>query len=424
VRYKLHSITEQRVLKAGLLKLQKVLAGRFSLEQLSELPRRRDGGQLFMTPSFYQRLLRNELELKTLLDGDVSAAQSDVRHLRLEQLLTIRTGCLDWATECEMKSAHINFLHSVDVHLFERLASELLQWSLDPPPQSAALHALGLRLALTIGAVEVIAGGWGGPSFPDQLPDLWALGLNAEDWSGCSAAAFDTKQLSVELIGGQGTTFEEVMAGRKIVVATDRSSGVGKDRMLRWEIAVLDPTENVLLEINRTDDAEVGKKKMSAELSDVLKKRMSGRSEVLGLPNDAKTSVESNCEPELPAATSQPARLVRQPKVLPTPEADLPVDQARQTTPERRRLPTPGATPPPPAKPEKVENPKVETNSKVELADQVKNTKEASLDKAKLTEKEQAPSQKAKHERKATFLGTVLPDCITDVLECGGNRRD
>jgi len=259
------------------------------------------------------------------------------------------------------------------------------------------------------------------------------LGLNAEDWGGCSAAAFDAKQLSVELIGGQGTTFEEVMAGRKVVVATDRSSGVGKDRMLRWEIAVLDPTENVLLEINRADDTEVGKKKMSTELSEALKKRMSGRSEVLGLPNEAKTSVDSNWEPELPAATSQPARLVRQPKVLPTPEA-------RQTTPERRRMPAPDTTPPPLAKPqiaekveltEKVEKPKVETDSKVELADQVENTKEASLpekvelrDKAKLTEKEQGHSQKAKHERKATFLGTVLPDCITDVLECGGNRRN
>jgi len=429
VRYKLHGITEQRVLKAGLLKLQKVLAGKFSSQELSELPRRRDGSQLIMTPSFYQRLIRNELELKTMLDGDVSAAQSDVKHLRLEQLLTIRAGCLDWATECEMKSAHINFLYSVDTHLFERLASQLLQWSLDPPPKAAVLHALGLRLALTVGAVEVIESGWGGSGFPEHFPQFWALGLNAEDWSGCSAAVFNSSQLFVELIGGPGTTFEAIVEGSQIAVATDRSTGVGKDRILHWEIALLDPTENVLLELHRKED--VAKKKMSDELSDVLKKRMSGRSAILGLPSNAEAKVEShNVSLEsLAAPQLAPAVVVRQPKTAvpeqPTPAAVVPEqpklaalapEQPKQVqkqdlemTPERPKASLPEATPSPPPKPE----------VKVEAEVPVKAEKELVLDgKTSRQTSEQGKT------RKATFLGTVLPDCITDVLECGGNRRD
>eukprot|EP00437_Effrenium_voratum_P052804 CAMPEP_0181527810 /NCGR_PEP_ID=MMETSP1110-20121109/70201_1 /TAXON_ID=174948 /ORGANISM="Symbiodinium sp., Strain CCMP421" /LENGTH=198 /DNA_ID=CAMNT_0023658709 /DNA_START=34 /DNA_END=627 /DNA_ORIENTATION=- len=134
LRRKLNDIGEQRVLKAGLTRLCTMLTRGLSSQVLSELPQRSGGGQLFMTPSFYQRLLRGQTELKVLLEGDVAAAQSDLRHLRLEQLLTIRVSTLDWATESHSHSAHTNFLMSLDMHLFERLAREFLRTIPDVKP--------------------------------------------------------------------------------------------------------------------------------------------------------------------------------------------------------------------------------------------------------------------------------------------------
>ncbi|CAE7787258.1 unnamed protein product [Symbiodinium necroappetens] len=59
---------------------------------------------------------------------------------------------------------------------------------------------------------------------------------------------------------------------------------MGKDRFLHWEIAVLDPSfEDILDEIKQQDQAFAEQKKICSELTAVLKKRMSGRAKELGL---------------------------------------------------------------------------------------------------------------------------------------------
>lgn len=261
LRRKLNDIGEQRVLKAGLTRLCTMLTRGLSSQVLSELPQRSGGGQLFMTPSFYQRLLRGQTELKVLLEGDVAAAQSDLRHLRLEQLLTIRVSTLDWATESHSHSAHTNFLMSLDMHLFERLAREFLRTIPDVKP--ATLHALGLRIALVAGAEEVISQGWGqrsvhgaGDALP-ALPQVWALALGPE-WAPARVAFFHSRELWLQLCDGELRSVQDVVGGHKVAVTTDRSTGMGKDRFLHWEIAVLDPSFEDILDEIKQQDQELG----------------------------------------------------------------------------------------------------------------------------------------------------------------------
>lgn len=291
VHYKLDSISEQRVMKQGVLTLQTHLAQKFTSEELLELPRRRDGAQLFMRPSFYQRLLKG-LELKTLLEGDVSAAQSDVKHLRLEQLLTIRAGTLDWATESETHSAHTCFLTSLDQVLFERLARHFLgSPALEPSGKpSNAFRALGVRLALVLGAQEVMASGqWHQADSQERppLPRLWALGLNSADWPGFRAVVVHTGEFWAKLLAGNEADFVEASSGNQIAVPVDRSTGEGKDRRLHWEINVIDPkVDDIQGEIDK-DLACRDRKNISDELHTVLKERMNGRREQFGLPLDS-----------------------------------------------------------------------------------------------------------------------------------------
>ncbi|CAE7818169.1 ylyB [Symbiodinium sp. CCMP2456] len=341
LRRKLNDIGEQRVLKAGLTRLCTLLTQGLSSQVLSELPQRSGGGQLFMTPSFYQRLLRGQTELKVLLEGDVAAAQSDLRHLRLVQLLSIRVSTLDWATESHSHSAHTNFLMSLDMHLFERLAREFLRTIPDVKP--ATLHALGLRIALVAGAEEVIAQGWGqrsvhgaGDALP-ALPEVWALALGPE-WAPARVAFFHSRELWLQLCDGELRNVQDVVAGHKVAVTTDRSTGVGKDRFLHWEIAVLDPSfEDILDEMKQQDQAFAEQKKICSELTAVLKKRMSGRAKELGLvvePEEAPQHKElqqsgapeqpelSAVLPEETAAPEPPERLAEAepPEEFSTPE--------------------------------------------------------------------------------------------------------
>jgi len=314
LRRKLNDIGEQRVLKAGLTRLCTLLTRGLSSQVLSELPQRSGGGQLFMTPSFYQRLLRGETELKVLLEGDVAAAQSDLRHLRLEQLLSIRVSTLDWATESHSHSAHTNFLMSLDMHLFERLARDFLRTIPDVKP--ATLHALGLRIALVAGAEEVIAQGWGQRSVHGAadalpaLPQVWALALGPE-FTPARVALFHSRELWLQLCDGELRSVQDIVAGLKVAVTTDRSTGVGKDRVLHWEIAVMDPSfEDILDEIKQQDQAFAEQKKICSELTAVLKKRMSGRAKELGLVVEPeapqRNELQESGAPEQPEPSAVP----------------------------------------------------------------------------------------------------------------------
>lgn len=305
----LASISEQRVLKAGVHCLREALAG--DAASLSELPRRRDGAPLVLQGSFIRRLLGDELELKVCSQCDVSAAQPDLRHLSTEQLLTLRARTLDFSTDSDSHSAHRNFLFSLDSHLFEKLARQSLRKPTESsqPARPDSLRTLGIRMALVLGAVDVMAKGWndngvaGAEDGGASLPVCWAIKLDESDWPGCSAAVFHSRELWLEVVHDESHDFAKVASDSQVAVVTDRSIGSGIDRRLHWEIVAFDPaTDDIVAELSHKEGVE--RDKLSSELSSVIRQRCSSRMEALGLtPSDEAAACPSPA-PSTPAKTA------------------------------------------------------------------------------------------------------------------------
>merc|ERR1712113_413876 len=101
------------------------------------------------------------------------------------------------------------------------------------------------------------------------LSTIWAIKLDQEEWPDTSGIAlFHIADLWLELLPGERPNLSESAAGSRIVVIRDRTSGVGKDRMLYWEVTVVDPiVEDVLAELNREEPEAQRQKKLTRELS-------------------------------------------------------------------------------------------------------------------------------------------------------------
>jgi len=301
-RWTLANISEQRVLKAGVHCLRDTLVDGNTAE-LMELPRRRDGALAVMQGSFLRRLLADELELKVCSQCDVSAAQSDLRYLSTQQLLAVRARTLDFSTDSDSHSAHRNFLFSLDSHLFEKVARQCLRGTAEAKatPRPERLRALGIRMALVLGAMDVLAKGWNEQD-EAPLPSCWALKLDENDWKGCSAALFHSQELWLEVVPDEGPGLERLAPDNQVAVVTDRSVGTGMDRRLHWEIVALEPqTDDIIAELNRKEGAEL--EKLSNELSSVIRQRCSSRMEALGLtPPEATLSLRPTpCTARSPA---------------------------------------------------------------------------------------------------------------------------
>jgi len=283
---KLTNVTEQHVLKAGVVRMAEMLVGEQDMS-IMELPKNVDGSpKVLQSASFLRRLLSNVVELKSCMETDVSAAQCDVRHLSPEQLLAIRVRTLNFATESQSHGARNSFLETVDRHLFVRLARRCLQRAPQLPERPEPLHALGLRITLTLGAHVLLVQGCGAASRScstgslaaaanvPAIPICWALRLNPEEWpERCRAAVFHAGELWVEALPGV-PEFATSASGGPLAVVCDRTKGLGNDRMLHWEIAVLDSsTEDVLAELERDPQVQDGKE-LRDELNAAFTKRV------------------------------------------------------------------------------------------------------------------------------------------------------
>jgi len=270
---------EQRVLKAGLDLLgDKMLAGH-DVEHI-ELPRTLSGiPKAMQGSSFLRRLLKKEVELKSCMEGDVSAAQADLKHLRAEQLLSIRLPTLDFATESQSHSARNSFLDMTDKHLFYKLAQRCLTECSPVPDKFEALHRLGIRITITLGVLDHLSKGWGTqPAHAEDLlclPPCWVIKLDREDWpQQCRAAIFHSEELWVKSLPGEAPDFAAAARSSHVVVVRDRTTGIGKDRMLQWEIVVMEScsTENILYEMDQ-DPGSNKKPSLTAELSATILQR-------------------------------------------------------------------------------------------------------------------------------------------------------
>jgi len=312
-RWHLANISEQRVLKAGLIQLQQELAKNAEPAALLELPRRRDGSPLIMQASFLRRLLSAELDLKVCMECDVSGAQLDLRHLAMEQLLAIRVRTLDFSTDSESHSAHKNFLLTVDLHLFEKLARHCLQGASAGviPRRSQTLHALGVHVVLTLGAIEVLSSGWDSRATSSNsgtpIPPCWAVKLDERNWPGCSIALLHAGPLRLEVLPQECADVSKSAGGGHVAVVWDHSSGTGANRRLDWEVFALDPqSDDVLAAVAQQDDTAA--EALASELSAAIKRRSITRLAALGLPPEPPAGQVEATSPQRPAASAPEVR--------------------------------------------------------------------------------------------------------------------
>jgi len=243
----LTAVTEQRVLKTGVVCLCRALVDGHDVSVI-DVPRCASGApKVLQGAAFLQRLLNDEVELKSCMESDVCAAQADVKYLRVEQLLSIREHTLDLATESQSHSARNSFLETVDKYLFSALASRCLQGNTPRAAMMEPMHQLGLRIALTVGAVHLLKQGWGLRSKAvecPQLPSHWAIRLKPQEWPeqvGC--ALLHVEELQVSTLASGTPEVAAVVVGNPVAAVRDRTFGRGKDRMLHWEVLRLECQE-------------------------------------------------------------------------------------------------------------------------------------------------------------------------------------
>eukprot|EP00927_Polykrikos_kofoidii_P071528 TRINITY_DN6778_c0_g2_i1.p1 TRINITY_DN6778_c0_g2~~TRINITY_DN6778_c0_g2_i1.p1 ORF type:complete len:1150 (+),score=150.52 TRINITY_DN6778_c0_g2_i1:149-3598(+) len=269
---KLTNVTQQRVVKEGILRLHAELVLERCID-VADVP-----NNLSLTvqgSAFFRRLLSGEVELKSCMEGDVCAVQSDLRHLTVEQLLAIRSASIDLATASATHGARSNFLELVDRHLFHKLPLRCFRGSPALPELWEPLHSLGVRMAVVLGARHMLLSGWGCgvQGSTESLPPQWVLSLPETDWPcGCKAIVIHVDDLWVEMLGGDHPDLSWVDG--PLVVIHDRSTGVGGARMLHWEFVVVDPTtDDVFGELARDPFKNKPQRAMTSELTAVLAMR-------------------------------------------------------------------------------------------------------------------------------------------------------
>lgn len=253
LRWKLANIAEHRVHASGILKFHTEfvtkLTYHFGVARMMEMPKRADGSSLVMKVNFFQRLLTDRLEVKGCMECDISAAHMDLRHLTLEQLLSIRAKNLDFETASESHGAHNLFLEAIDTHIAEKLGRRMLRGKVSQPVEPEALRTLGRRVVLSLGAAEMLASGWGvlgagSESLPDRSPAVpawWVIELDPAAWSGQHAAVFNATQFGLDLVPCGPLQDNSLMSFPGLMaVVCDSSSGIGKSRRFQWEITLLD----------------------------------------------------------------------------------------------------------------------------------------------------------------------------------------
>eukprot|EP00403_Amphidinium_massartii_P020640 CAMPEP_0178403656 /NCGR_PEP_ID=MMETSP0689_2-20121128/17482_1 /TAXON_ID=160604 /ORGANISM="Amphidinium massartii, Strain CS-259" /LENGTH=504 /DNA_ID=CAMNT_0020024619 /DNA_START=112 /DNA_END=1623 /DNA_ORIENTATION=+ len=278
--WKLDNIPEKRVLKEGLRHLYKVFVEEAGADVFF-IPRRASGSSLLLAASFIKRLLNQELELKGCPASDVSNAQPDLKHLNVEQLLTIRSATLDFNAVGASHAAHASFISTMDTHLFEKLGRQCLRTEGAQAPVNALRYA-GYRLIVAVGARQVLEAGWDKQSQAaatrGEVPRLWAFELEREEWPGMPVILLHATEMWVWVVSSLPEELAETLSqpeGR-IALVSDGSTSVGSERILHWEVSILPPERDLVTELRRTDrarDSANQKRSLTRELTQKLEER-------------------------------------------------------------------------------------------------------------------------------------------------------
>lgn len=159
-QYKLHGIHEDSVLKIGL----RCLEARWCTDDaLLELPLQEDAKSRILKGTLITGLLKRERDLKSMPMGDVAAAQGDLKHLSLCQLLRIRVWLLDYEPQRQANTvvaqggnSHAAFMSSLDSLLLIKLGSKASADSISGAgaPDTQQLHRLGIELVCIVAAAH------------------------------------------------------------------------------------------------------------------------------------------------------------------------------------------------------------------------------------------------------------------------------
>mmetsp|Transcript_66064 Transcript_66064/g.157991 ORF Transcript_66064/g.157991 Transcript_66064/m.157991 type:complete len:426 (+) Transcript_66064:48-1325(+) len=373
-RRRLSDISEQRVLKTGIRRIRDIFVPQ-DVEGVLQLPTRKNGTSMLLRPAFVKKLLNHEIELQSAMAADISAAQSDIKHLSLVQLLELRARTLDFVTDSRSHEAHKSFLSIVDNHLFAQVAYRLREQVEGMPKlQRSASNTelyqkLGYRIALTVGAVLIFAHGMEAASTPkanssvgldsrmlalptlpeaeqeatelssmgeaekasvsasdgtascsirpshEPLPRLWALGLDPAEWSDLRIAFLDPWALSLKVVGDCAEDIVTTAGSQSVAIIWDRSSGMGKDRSMHWEVAAISGTgEDILFELDRSERGTRASSFLSrsgtssSPLADELKAAFSRRSlSRLGSEESPPSSGGDKAVPDSPSGAQTPS---------------------------------------------------------------------------------------------------------------------
>jgi hypothetical protein len=202
-------LPEDQVRQKGFFNLQRMLGG--AAEALLDFPRRPNGTPMLLRQSFFERLLSGDMELSSFPAGDVLAAQVDVRHLTLPQLLRIRCG----VTALPRMQVQSKFMACVEDGIERLVAEQLARGSMSFGPSDMTDIA---RLVLfTYGVHEHIAAS-DGPKSSNQ----WLL----RHGQVAAVLCLETCELRNLQDDAVGPTF----CHRSLSKASQRC------RMLHWEV--------------------------------------------------------------------------------------------------------------------------------------------------------------------------------------------
>jgi len=238
--WRLEHVTEQRVLKAGFLRLQELLTSKsFGSESGESAVRAR-----MLRASFFERIMDGSLELKACPPNDVSAAQGDLRNLSLDQLLAIRIATMDFpTTNAGTFNVHSNFIKALSSQLFDKLGRGSLRGhNTIKGGNPRRLESLGMKIVLCLGAEDLAVEG-ADCKISQSMPALWLTPLDDGDWPGCSFLLANIRELWAEVL--PGTTPDLLgFAKDESIVLVDLASVTGENCLVHWEIACLKPCQD------------------------------------------------------------------------------------------------------------------------------------------------------------------------------------
>jgi uncharacterized protein YcbK (DUF882 family) len=194
----------------------------------------------------------------------------------------------------------------VDTQLFTKLARQFLRGTTLPPDQ---LYKLGVKMALILGAQQVLNDGWATQSKDctadvSLIPECWAAKMD-ETLAGHSVGImiFNTEDCWMEVVPDENPDFQQF--GKQIAVVCDRSVGSGAARSLHWEITAMDPQEDdILKEMLRKNRG--GQKQTHMELTAAIAKHHALRMAANGLPVETQEGLSETGSPAPPPGQVSP----------------------------------------------------------------------------------------------------------------------